>query len=169
MRRIVFIVTGLLQAALGLWLETTTVPKVVVMAQIKGWLPGARPAVVRVADKWHSSYGGRDAYWISWGEGDVRIPGNHRIALREREWRGTQIGDQLEVIYAGTGPFNVYRRGGVFTEPGNFVFDGVLLLNETLLVWFGVRRLIRGIRHAAPNVDRTTAGVQAQSRRDRRL
>ena len=56
MRRIVFIVTGLLQAALGLWLETTTVPKVVVMAQIKGWLPGARPAVVRVADKWHSSY-----------------------------------------------------------------------------------------------------------------
>ena len=129
MRRIVFIVTGLLQAALGLWLETTTVPKVVVMAQIKGWLPGARPAVVRVADKWHSSYGGRDAYWISWGEGDVRIPGNHRIALREREWRGTQIGDQLEVIYAGTGPFNVYRRGGVFTEPGNFVFDGVLLLN----------------------------------------
>ena len=129
MRRIVFIVTGLLQAALGLWLETTTVPKVVVMAQIKGWLPGARPAVVRVADKWHSSYGGRDAYWISWGEGDVRIPGNHRIDLREREWRGTQIGDQLEVIYAGTGPFNVYRRGGVFTEPGNFVFDGVLLLN----------------------------------------
>src|SRR2546427_7083277 len=89
----------------------------------------ARPAVVRVADKWHSSYGGRDAYWISWGEGDVRIPGNHRIDLREREWRGTQIGDQLEVIYAGTGPFNVYRRGGVFTEPGNFVFDGVLLLN----------------------------------------
>jgi len=76
LRRIVFIVTGLLQAALGLWLETTTVPKVVVMAQIKGWLPGARPAVVRVADKWHSSYGGRDAYWISWGEGDVRIPGN---------------------------------------------------------------------------------------------
>ena len=129
MRRIVFIVTGLLQAALGLWLETTTVPKVVVMAQIKGWLPGARPAVVRVADKWHSSYGGRDAYWISWGEGDVRIPGNHRIDLREREWRGTQIGDQLEVIYAGTGPFNVYRRGGVFTEPGNLVFDGVLLLN----------------------------------------
>jgi len=129
LRRIVFIVTGLLQAALGLWLETTTVPKVVVMAQIKGWLPGARPAVVRVADKWHSSYGGRDAYWISWGEGDVRIPGNHRIDLREREWRGTQIGDQLEVIYAGTGPFNVYRRGGVFTEPGNFVFDGVLLLN----------------------------------------
>jgi len=129
LRRIVFIVTGLLQAALGLWLETTTVPKVVVMAQIKGWLPGARPAVVRVADKWHSSYGGRDAYWISWGEGDVRIPGNHRIALREREWRGTQIGDQLEVFYAGTGPFNVYRRGGVFTEPGNLVFDGVLLLN----------------------------------------
>ncbi|OLD70074.1 MAG: hypothetical protein AUI45_05610 [Acidobacteria bacterium 13_1_40CM_2_56_11] len=103
------------------------------------------------------------------GRGRCAHPRQPRIALREREWRGTQIGDQLEVIYAGSGPFNVYRRGGVFTEPGNFVFDGVLLLNETLLVWFGVRRLIRGIRHAAPNVDRTTAGVQAQSRRDRRL
>jgi len=89
----------------------------------------------------------------------VRAPGNHRIGLRERERRGTQVGDQLEVIYAGTGPFNVYRRGGVFTEPGNFVFDGVLLLIETLLVWFGVRSLIRGIRDAAPNVYRTTAGL----------
>src|SRR5256886_16497931 len=89
-----------------------------------GWVPGARPAVVRVADKWHSSYGGRDAYWISWGEGDVRIPGNHRIDLRERECRGTQIGDQLEVIYAGTRPFNVYRRGVLFSETGQLVFDG---------------------------------------------
>jgi len=63
------------------------------------------------------------------GRGRCAHPRQPRIALREREWRGTQIGDQLEVIYAGTGPFNVYRRGGVFTEPGNFVFDGVLLLN----------------------------------------
>ena len=93
------------------------------------------------------------------GRGRCAHPRQPRIALREREWRGTQIGDQLEVIYAGTGPFNVYRRGGVFTEPGNFVFDGVLLLIETLLVWFGVRSLIRGIRDAAPNVYRTTAGL----------
>jgi hypothetical protein len=35
-----------------------------------------------------------------------------------------EIGDALEITYAGGNRFNVYRRGGVFTEPGNFILDG---------------------------------------------
>ena len=89
----------------------------------------------------------------------MRVPGNHRIDLRESEWRSTRVGDQLEVVYAATGRFNVYRRCGVFTEPGNFVLDGLLLIIETLLVWFGARRLIRGIRRATPSVYRATGGL----------
>jgi hypothetical protein len=34
-----------------------------------------------------------------------------------------EIGDALEITYAGGNRFNVYRRGGVFTEPGNFILD----------------------------------------------
>ena len=52
----------------------------------------------------------------------------------------------IEVIYAGTGRFNAYRRGGVFTEPGNFVLDGVLLILEMLAVWYGVRRVHRALK-----------------------
>ena len=149
MRRVVYIVTGVLQAALGVWLALATIPKVTLMAQVGGWIPGARHIVVRVADKAHISFRGRDGYWISWGDGDVRVPGNHRLSLRESEWVSMRIGDQFEVIYAGTDRFNVYYRGSVFNEPGNWVLDGVLLLIEVLLVWFGARRIIRAAGYAA--------------------
>ena len=49
----------------------------------------------------------------------------------------------------GNDRFNVYYRGSVFTEPGNWVLDGVLLLIEVLLVWFGARRIIRAAGYAA--------------------
>jgi hypothetical protein len=74
------------------------------------------------------------------------VPGNHRLDLREREFRNIAIGDSVDVIYAGNDRFNVYRRGGVFTEPGNFVSDGVLLTLEGLLVWFGARRVGRALK-----------------------
>jgi hypothetical protein len=57
-----------------------------------------------------------------------------------------RVGDRLEVIFAGNGRFNVYRRRGVFTEPGQFVFDGVLLMVETLLMGLGVRLMYQGLR-----------------------
>jgi hypothetical protein len=59
--------------------------------------------------------------------------------VRTSEWPGIRVGDQLELVFAGSGRFNVYRRGGVFTEPGQFGFDGALLIFEGLLSWIGLR------------------------------
>jgi hypothetical protein len=146
---VALIMAGLLYAipvAMGTALASITVPKLVVMAQIEGWLPGARREVVQITEKWHSDRGRDTGYWVAWGTGDVRVVGNHRLDLRPDEWSAARIGDPLSIVHAGGGPFDVYRRGGVFTEPGQFLLDGVLLLVEAALVCLGGSRVVRLVK-----------------------
>ncbi len=49
--------------ALGAGVACTTVPKLITMAKIEGWIPGARRVVVRIAARWHSEFGRDTGYY----------------------------------------------------------------------------------------------------------
>jgi hypothetical protein len=106
-----------------------TVPKLYRMSAIKGWIPGATTHIYRVTQKTvhQSDYG--DVHWIGWTSRDVDEPGNHRINVGADQWARLQNGDPIEILTVGNDP-TPELRDGVYTEPGNFAFDVVLLLLE---------------------------------------
>jgi hypothetical protein len=70
--------------ALGAGVACTTVPKLITMAKIEGWLPGARRVVVRIAARWHSEFGRDTGYY----EPRVTIALTFaRTNDRQRDWR----------------------------------------------------------------------------------
>ena len=104
-----------------------TGPKLYKMAQIKGWLPGAtattRPITQKGVD--HGTRG-REHHWVSWANSGGPISRAHRASVSPEVWETMTVGDPVEVIRV-PGDEDAYLRNGVFVEPGNFVFDIVLL------------------------------------------
>ena len=127
-------------------LTLVTTHKLFRMCQIKGWLPGASVHQQRVTDLWHeireTSRGTRHTYWVGWGVGPTQQPGPHRLNLPFAAWSALHTGDLIEIIWL---PFDhlPYTRDDIFVQPGQFAFDGVLLVLElTGLIY--ATRLIRG-------------------------
>jgi len=142
---------GILLFLLGVLGFAFTGYKLVTMAQIRGWLPGARTATVTVTQMYEETTqekAGRNtypvtAYWVSWTNTDVHQPGNHRVDVALEEWGQLRVGAALEVIYAGFDQ-RPNTRKGVYASDGNFVFDLVLLTCEGLLMLGGAWVFIRG-------------------------
>jgi len=107
-----------------------TGPKLYQMARIKGWLGGANSQERVIVEKWNQTPDqhprGRDTYWISLTEDDIRKRGPHRLNLEPEQWRDLQVGDKIEVVYLPGDP-EPYLRDGIYTSWGNFAFDFVLL------------------------------------------
>ena len=122
-------------AAAALLACLVTIPKLIRMAQIRGWLPGAAVEERVILEKWHETAAehprGRTTYWLLTGEGDIRVPGNHRINLQRDNWEGRNVGDPIAMV-----PLDgeVYLRDGIYASDGNFFFDLVLLAAELFVV-----------------------------------
>ena len=100
--------------------------KLVKMAQIRGFIPGPTPVAKTITGKaaLPGHYG--DAYWVAWDGADVSEPGRNRINLDPEAWERYRVGDEIDVIYFRGDRFP-YLRDGIFSNNGNFVFDGRLL------------------------------------------
>lgn len=118
-----------------------TGPKLLRMAQIKGWVPGGQTTTHRITQKWEEmrdgSRGPGSVYWISWTDRSIQEIGDHRLNLELEQWHSLQVGDPIEIVRV-PGDQWPHTRDGIFVSPGNFVFDSVLLGVELWLMWLGV-------------------------------
>ncbi|HEY9062227.1 MAG TPA: hypothetical protein VIO64_17265 [Pseudobacteroides sp.] len=126
-----------------------TGPKLIKMAQIKGWVTGAEIKVEEITQKWNQTPdihpSGRNTFWISWGNQDISVRGNHRTNVEKEIWDSINIGDKIELVYV-PGDTSAYLKDGIFVGPGNFIFDIVLLLGELTTVFIFIIQLIKSRR-----------------------
>jgi hypothetical protein len=134
---------AVLVVALGFAFGVTG-PKLYMMALIKGWISGAvvtNEVITQKGVEPPNLLGGEANYWVSWVKGEVRDSWSSRERVPPEVWEGIREGDPIEVVHIAGSP---YLRIGVFVEPGNFVFDCVLLVAEVtvalvmlvlLLIW----------------------------------
>jgi len=129
-----------------------TVPKLYKMAQIMGWQPGAEVTTRFITQKGvDQGMRGREHYWVSWANHDGSLSRAFRANVSPEVWRSMRVGDSVEVVRV-PGDDAAYLRNGVFVEPGNFVFDLVLLAvtlgvavasaGRLLWWWFRERRAV---------------------------
>jgi hypothetical protein len=119
--------------------------KLYTMAQVRGFVPGARVTQQTVTQK-YIGFGKRgDVYWISWTKEDIRKVGDHRTNLEYDEWVKYEEGDPIEVIYANNSS-TPFLRNDIFTTNGNFVFDGLLLTAELGTACFMIFLLFKTTR-----------------------
>lgn len=119
---------GILVLALGAAL-VITVPKLVRMARIRGWLPGATVSTEVITQKWdHPSRSGR-AYWVAWSERDIREVGPHRLNIPQARWERLAIGDTISLVRVGRRS-SPYLGDGIYASTGNFILDIALLMFE---------------------------------------
>ena len=102
------------------------------MAQIRGWISGARTEQALVVHKWKDS-GRYLRYVTKEGPEEQRVP--------EDLYHSVEAGDAVEIRYLEGDP-TPYLARGVYASPGNFVFDGFLLLLEIAAVIFFLRRFL---------------------------
>jgi hypothetical protein len=109
-----------------------TVPKLYKMAQITGQTPGATVTTRSVTEK-GMDHGrqGREHYWVSWGVAAGSRSRADRDYVSPEIWTNVKVGDSIEVVHV-PGDDAGYLKNGVFVEPGNFVFDYVLLAAEII-------------------------------------
>jgi hypothetical protein len=104
-----------------------TGPKLYKMAQIMGWQPGADVTTGFITEKGvNQDYRGREHYWVSWANHGGALTRADRANVSPEVWESMKEGDSVEVVRV-PGDESAYLRNGVFVEPGNFVFDFVLL------------------------------------------
>lgn len=119
-------------AAIGLAVGVTG-PKLIRMAKIRGWLPGATTETRTITQTWHQTPdqhpNGRDTYWISWTQEDIHIVGPHRLNVSPEKWSSLQVGQTLEVRSLPNDR-EIYLEEGIYASTGNFVFDLLLLAAE---------------------------------------
>lgn len=122
----------ILLAALGLAVGVTG-PKLIRMAKIRGWMSGATAETRTITQTWHQTPeqhpNGRNTYWISWTQEDIRKVGPHRLNLPADQWSALQVGQTLKVRTLPGDP-DVYLEEGIYASNGNFVFDVLLLAAE---------------------------------------
>jgi hypothetical protein len=118
--------------ALALFISTAlavgvTIPKLYKMAQIVGWLPGAEVTTGFITQKGvDEGMRGRQHYWVSWAIHGGAFSRADRGNVSPEVWAKMRVGDSVEVARV-PGDDAGHLRNGVFVEPGNFVFDFVLL------------------------------------------
>jgi hypothetical protein len=159
MRRFASIVhttVALVLAVGGAFLAVTTVPKLVGMCQLRGWIPGARVERRGIRSMWlQTPY--RIVYpngmeierqgpcWVTWTDANVKIRGSHRLGLDRSQCNTLRTGDPIELVWI-VGNDSPVTRDTVRGSAGNFALDVVLLgVEATLMAWgvWRVRRLYR--------------------------
>jgi hypothetical protein len=130
---------GILVLAVGAAVLITG-PKLVKMATIRGWLPGATVSAEVITQKWdHASRTGH-AYWVAWSERDIREVGPHRLNVPQARWERLAIGDTITIVRVRRDR-QAYLRDGIYASTGNFVLDVALLILEIGIVLAMIRRL----------------------------
>lgn len=126
-----------------------TTSKLYTMYQLKGRVGGATTVTYVVKQKWHdyslntTSDEMEHAYWVSWTDQDIKVPGHHRVGLSYEKWSGLKVGDPLEITYVPGDP-DPYVRNDIFDSEGNFLFDYVLLLAEVAGAGWFMMKMTRG-------------------------
>ena len=69
---------------------------------------------------------GREHFWVSWANHGGALSRAGRGNVSPEVWAKMRVGDSVEVSRV-PGDDAAHLRNGVFVEPGNFVFDFVLL------------------------------------------
>jgi hypothetical protein len=117
-----------------------TIPKLVKMAKIRGWVAGAHVAPFTLTQKWVDSSGGREVYWIGWTQDDIRRVGAHRLNVPTDRWSGMAIGDTVHIVTV-PGDRWPYLSDGIFASTANLAFDMLLLAGELGVAWVMLNRL----------------------------
>jgi hypothetical protein len=127
-----------------------TLPKLYKMAQIKGWQPGATVTTRVITDKGvDQGRRGLKHYWVSWANHGGALTRADRDNVSPEDWQSMRVGDSVEVVRV-PGDDAAYLRNGVFVEPGNFVFDYVLLAAEIITALVMVILLFMSRRGRTP-------------------
>jgi hypothetical protein len=102
--------------------------KVFKMAQIRGFVRGPVPEteVITARAAIEGSYGA--AYWVAWKDAPIEMPSPDRMNLPKEVWDRFHVGDPIEVLRFRHDPHPYFPREDIFTENGNFIFDGLLFL-----------------------------------------
>jgi hypothetical protein len=138
--RILLRLPPIIPLVLFLAIAVLTSRKIFRMAQIRGWISGARTEHALVVHKWRES-GRYLRYVTKEGPEEQRVP--------EELYHSVNVGDQVEVRYL-EGDRTPYLARGVYASPGNFIFDGFLLLLEIAAILFFLRQFVLA-RAAARN------------------
>jgi len=123
----------LLLVALGALAFTSY--KIYTMAQIRGWLPGAKVTTCTVTAKyedWWTRIQKNGAFTLDCPN-LVRVPG-HRVQLSFELWLKTQVGTALPIVQVG-GLFgeDLFVQNDLGSSDGDFVVDVVFLMGEVLV------------------------------------
>jgi hypothetical protein len=127
-----------------------TGPKLHKMAQINGWRPGATVTTrVITAKGVDQGRRGREHYWVSWATHGGALTRADRDNVSPEVWGSMRVGDSVEIVRV-PGDDAAYLNNGVFVEPGNFVFDYVLLAAEIVTALVMVILLFKSRRGGTP-------------------
>lgn len=100
------------------------------MAQIRGWVPGAKITTYTVTQKAVTKgWRGRDAYVISWKNENIQTPSHNRVFVPYEKWKNIRIGSQVDIARVGNSE-EPYLLDDIYVSDGNFVFDIMLLCTE---------------------------------------
>jgi hypothetical protein len=130
--------------ALALALGVTG-PKLLKMARIKGWVPGAvstRRVITQKGIDSATRVDGEDSYWVSWVEGPPPGPGPDRLRVFPEVWESLEEGDAIELVFV-PGDARPHLQNGIFVGWGNFAFDLFLLTAELGVAGAMAWRLLR--------------------------
>jgi hypothetical protein len=118
------------------------VVKLALMLQVIGVLPGRHVSTQAITQRWHQQTpAADDTYWISWDTLDIRTPSLHRLNVTAERWAHLAVGDSVR-LYRVPGSSLTYASGDIYTSPGNFAYDILLLCLAVL----GLRWAYRQVR-----------------------
>ena len=114
-----------------------TCTKIYAMAQIRGWLPGAKVTTCFVTEKYEDVWSRlqhNGAFRLNCPN-LVRTPGHH-VQLSLERWLTTKVGTALPIVQVG-GFFSddLYVQNDLGSSDGDFVVDGMFIIAEMLVIW----------------------------------
>jgi hypothetical protein len=138
-----WILTLFLSLALALGV---TGPKLHTMAQIKGWVEGARVTQEVIRSKGVDAPQGRrqyeHSYWVSWSKSNAPTTWAERERVDAEDWHQMNVGDAIEIVRI-PGDNHIYLRNGVFVSMDNLVFDIFLFVAAILAALLASFKLLR--------------------------
>ena len=142
--RLLFRLPPIIPLILFLVIAVLTSRKIFRMAQIRGWISGARTESAVVIHKWKEN--GRFLRYVTEegteeGTEERTEEGTEEQRIPEDLYHSVEVGDHVEVRYL-EGDRTPYLARGVYASPGNFVFDGFLLLLELAAILHFLRQFL---------------------------
>ena len=135
----------------GLGTLAITCTKVYAMAQIRGWLPGAKVTTCVVTENYEDLWSRiqhNGAFRLNCPS-LVRAPGA-RVQLSFERWLTTEVGTALPIVQVG-GFFSdgLYVQNDLGSTDGDFVVDGAFFIVEVLVIWMSLWMMVYKPRPSA--------------------